>query len=266
MGSKMNRKKYKAYLIDLDGTMYNGNEKIEEAAGFIKRLRRAEKPFLFLTNNSTASPLEVSKNLKERSNVEAYPEEVYTSSHATISYLKKMKAEEIYLIGDQGLLEEFHSAGFTLRDEEVDTVVVGYDHEVTFEELKTASLLIQEGARFIGTNPDTNIPTEEGLIPGNGALLAFIEAATNRKPRIMGKPEATMMEGALKKLGFEKNDVLMIGDNYTTDIQAGIQNGIDSLLVLTGFTSREDLETVRKSPDYIINHLDEWKIKQEIKK
>lgn len=253
-------KEYAGYLIDLDGTMYNGQAKIEEAADFIERLRKTKKPFLFLTNNSTASAEDVCKNLKERSDVLAYPEEVYTSTEVTIQYLKEIKAQRIYLIGDHGLREGIKDAGFELAKSKVDAVVVGYDNEVTFEEFKEATLLIQDGAIFIGTNPDTNIPTEEGLVPGNGALLAFLEASTGMEARIMGKPEATMMEGALRKLALEKEEVLMVGDNYTTDIQAGIKNGLDTLLVLTGFTSAEELADLPIPATYVVNTLDEWEL------
>lgn len=257
----MIKKEYAGYLIDLDGTMYNGQEKIEEAADFIERLRKEKKDFLFITNNSTASVQDVCKNLKERSDVLAYPEEVYTSTEVTIQYLKEIKAQRIYLIGDQGLREGINDAGFELAKSRVDAVVVGYDNEVTFEELKEATLLIQEGAIFIGTNPDTNIPTEEGLVPGNGALLAFLEASTGVAARIMGKPEATMMEGALRKLELDKEEVLMVGDNYTTDIQAGIKNGLDTLLVLTGFTSAEELADLPVPATYVVNTLDKWELK-----
>lgn len=256
----MKAKEYSGYLIDLDGTMYNGQAKIDEAANFIERLRQTGKPFLFLTNNSTASPEDVCENLKTRSNVEAYPDEVYTSTEVTIQYLQKIKAQRIYLIGDRGLREGVKNADFQLSETDVDCVVVGYDNEVTFEEFKKATLFIQAGATFIGTNPDTNIPTEEGLIPGNGALLAFLEAATGVSPQVMGKPEATMMNGALDKLGLTKEEVLMVGDNYTTDIQAGIQNEVDTLLVLTGFTAPEDVPNLPTPPTYVIQTLDEWEL------
>lgn len=257
----MKEKEYAGYLIDLDGTMYNGKAEIKEAADFIKRLRQTGKPFLFLTNNSTASPLDVVKNLKNRSNVIAYPEEVYTSTEATINYLKKIKAISVYMIGDLGLRKGLKAAGFILTKTVPDCVVVGYDNQVTFEELKRATLLIQKGAHFIGTNPDTNIPTEEGLIPGNGALLAFLEASTGIEAKVMGKPEPTMMIGALNKLGLQKEEVLMVGDNYTTDIQAGIKNGLDTLLVLTGFTSREELNTSPIPATYVVESLADWELK-----
>lgn len=254
-------KEYAGYLVDLDGTMYNGNAKIEEAADFIQRLRKTGKPFLFLTNNSTASPVDVCENLRVRSNVEAYPEEVLTSTEVTLHYLKELNITRLYAIGDIGLKKGLKAAGFILTEENVEAVVVGYDNEVDFEKMKKATLFIQAGAHFIGTNPDTNIPTEEGLVPGNGALLAFIEASTGVDATIMGKPKAAMMDEALRKLNLKKDEVLMVGDNYTTDIQAGIQNEIDTLLVLTGFTQKEDVPNLPIPSTYVIDTLDQWALK-----
>lgn len=253
-------KEYAGYLIDLDGTMYNGNQIIEEAADFVRRLRKADKPFLFLTNNSTANPTAVSEKLKKVSNVEAYPEEVFTSTKATISYLNRTNAKRIYVIGETDLLEELEAENFKLTDHNVDAVVVGLDSHVNYQKLEKATLLIQAGAEFIGTNPDTNMPTERGLVPGNGALIAFLEASTGKKATIIGKPEAIIVEAALEQIGLTKDEVLMVGDNYTTDIQAGIRNGIDTLLVLTGFTHKDDVASLPIPATYMVNNLDEWDI------
>ena len=253
-------KEYEGYLIDLDGTMYNGNQIIKEAADFIERLRKADKPFLFLTNNSTANPKSVTNKLKRVSNVEAKPEEVFTSTEATIIFLHKTNAIRIYVIGEEGLLEGLKTAGFELADSDVDAVVVGLDSQVDYQKLEKATLLIQAGAKFIGTNPDTNMPTERGLVPGNGALVAFLEASTGKKATVIGKPEAIIMEAALEKIGLNKEEVLMVGDNYTTDIQAGIRNGIDTLLVLTGFTRPEDISSLPTPATHVVDTLDQWKV------
>ncbi len=255
------QKKYAGYLIDLDGTMYNGNEKIEEAANFIERLREENKPFLFLTNNSTANPTDVSAKLKRVSNVIAYPEEVYTSTKATINYLHKNDAKRVFVIGEVGLIEGIKQAGFELVDSQADAVVVGLDTQVTYQKLETATLLIREGAQFIGTNPDSNMPTERGLVPGNGALLGFLEVSTGKRPTVIGKPEAIIMDGALKTLGLSKDEVLMVGDNYTTDIQAGIRNEIDTLLVLTGFTKKEHVPNLPTPATYVVDTLANWNIR-----
>ncbi len=254
------RKEYAGYLIDLDGTMYNGMEKINEAAGFIERLRQAEKPFLFLTNNSTSKNEDVANKLKKVSDVEAYPEEVYTSTMATISYLEKNNHQRLFVIGEGGLAEGLTRAGFELADEEVDAVVVGLDRSVTYKELETATLLIHAGAKFIATNPDTNMPTERGLVPGNGALISFLETATAVEATVIGKPEAVIMDAAIEAIGLDKEEVLMVGDNYTTDIQAGIQNEIDTLLVLTGFTAKEEVLELPVAPTHVVDTLDDWEI------
>ena len=253
-------KEYAGYLIDLDGTMYNGAEKIAEAAGFIERLRKANKPFLFLTNNSTSKNEDVVDKLKKVSDVEAYPQEVFTSTMATISHLEKNNLNRVFMIGEGGLDEGLRNAGFEISDQEVDAVVVGLDREVTYKDLEKATLLIRAGAKFIATNPDTNLPTERGLVPGNGALIAFLETSTNQKATVIGKPEAIIMNAAIEAIGLDKEKVVMVGDNYTTDIQAGIQNNVDTLLVLTGFTAKEDVEKLPIPPTHVVETLNEWEV------
>lgn len=255
------QKSYAGYLIDLDGTMYNGNEKIAEAADFVDRLRAANKPFLFLTNNSTSKPEDVANKLGQISEVEAYPEEVFTSTMATVSYLKKKDIKRLYAIGEGGLLEGLKEAEFELVDRNVEAVVVGLDREVTYRELEKATLLIREGAEFIATNPDTNLPTEKGLVPGNGALVSFLETSTATQATVIGKPEAIIMDAAIEAIGLSKSEVIMVGDNYTTDIQAGIQNDVDTLLVLTGFTSKEAVLTLPTPATHVVETLDKWEIK-----
>ncbi len=253
-------KDYKGYLIDLDGTMYKGKEPISEAPDFINRLRKANKPFLFVTNNSTSSPKEVAKKLTEQFKVEAYEEEIYTSSLATADYLKTLGGSTVYVVGEKGLHEAVTEAGFTIDEEAPDHVVVGLDRALTYEKCEIATLAIQKGASFIATNKDTNLPTERGMVPGAGSVVALIEKATRIEPTFVGKPETIIMDEAIKKIGLDKNEVLMVGDNYETDILAGINNEIDTLLVFTGFTTEEDMETIIDQPTYTIQKLDEWTI------
>ena len=253
-------KDYKGYLIDLDGTMYKGKEPISEAPDFINRLRKAKKPFLFVTNNSTSSPKEVAKKLTEQFQVEAYEEEIYTSSLATADYLKTLGGSTVYVVGEKGLHEAVTEAGFTIDEEAPDHVVVGLDRALTYEKCEIATLAIQKGASFIATNKDTNLPTERGMVPGAGSVVALIEKATRIEPTFVGKPETIIMDEAIKKIGLDKNEVLMVGDNYETDILAGINNEIDTLLVFTGFTTEEDMETIIDQPTYTIQKLDEWTI------
>lgn len=256
-------KDYKGYLIDLDGTMYKGSEPISEAPGFINQLRKAKKPFLFVTNNSTSSPKEVSKKLNEQFKIEAYESEVYTSSLATADYLKSLGGQTVYVVGEKGLIEAVLNAGFKMDEENPDHVVVGLDRALTYEKCEKATLAIQKGANFIATNKDTNLPTERGMVPGAGSVVALIEKATRIVPTFVGKPEAIIMDEAIKRIGFKKDEVLMVGDNYETDILAGINNEVDTLLVYTGFTKEEDMRTVIKQPTYAIQTLADWKLNDD---
>jgi len=250
-------KEYKGYLIDLDGTMYIGSEPIKEAGGFIKRLRETNLPFLFVTNNSTNHPAVVADKLNSL-NVEAYEEEIYTSSLATADFLRTMEGHAVFVIGEEGLKSSIEEAGYENNSKNPDHVVVGLDRNVTYDDFEKATLAIRNGANFIATNKDTNLPTEKGLIPGTGSLVALIEKATRKSPVFVGKPESIIMNESIKHIGLNKNDVLMVGDNYETDILAGINNDIDTLLVLTGFTSKSELETFDKQPTFVIDNLDHW--------
>ncbi|MCC5894788.1 MAG: TIGR01457 family HAD-type hydrolase [Alkalibacterium sp.] len=251
---------YKGYLIDLDGTMYKGKEPIKEAPHFINYLKKNKQPYLFLTNNSTSSPAEVAVKLKAQFNIPAEANDVYTSSLATADYVRQLKGNRVFVIGEKGLIEALQEAGCEIVDEAIDHVVVGLDTQLTYAKCERASLAIQNGASFIATNKDTNLPNEKGLVPGAGAIVALIEKSTRVKPTFVGKPENYIMESALRKLGLERNEVVMVGDNYETDILAGINNGIDTLLVLTGFTSRDDLKNYSKQPTHVVDTLDDWRV------
>lgn len=251
---------YKGYLIDLDGTMYKGQAPIKEAAPFIRRLKEKGLPHLFVTNNSTSSPEDVARKLNKQFDIPADFKDIYTSSLATADYLKTLEGTRVFLVGEKGLAEALTLAGFELVEEDPDHVVVGLDRELTYEKLTKAVLAIQKGATFIGTNKDTNLPTERGLTPGAGSLIALIETATKTPPTFIGKPEKIMMDAAVTKVNLAKEEVLMVGDNYETDILAGLNNGIDTLLVLTGFTSKDDLVTLAEQPTYVVDTLDDWEV------
>ncbi|EXJ22923.1 putative NagD-like phosphatase [Alkalibacterium sp. AK22] len=251
-------KSYKGYLIDLDGTMYKGKEKIEAAPGFIKQLKDKNIPYLFLTNNSTSSPDQVATKLSNQFGIQAEADEVYTSSLAAAEYIRRKPGNRVYVVGEKGLVEALESVGCELVEDQIDHVVVGLDTKLTYDKCEKASLAIQQGASFVATNKDTNLPNEKGLVPGAGSLVALIETATRVKPTFVGKPESFIMEAALERMGLEKSEVIMVGDNYETDILAGINNGIDALLVLTGFTARKDLNKYSTQPTHIIESLEEW--------
>ncbi|MDT2604765.1 TIGR01457 family HAD-type hydrolase [Enterococcus dongliensis] len=250
---------YKGYLIDLDGTIYRGSEPIPAGRRFVEQLQARQIPFLFLTNNTTKTPGTVADRLANEFSIHVSPETIYTATLATIDYMDDAdKGKKVFVIGEPGLIDPILAAGYVWEEKNPDYVVIGLDTNVTYEKFVTATLAIQKGATFIGTNSDKNIPTERGLLPGAGSVIALIEASTQQTAIYIGKPEAIIMDKAVKVLGMEKSDVLMVGDNYTTDILAGINNEIDSLLVLSGYTQKEEVPTLPVPPTHLVDSLDEW--------
>ena len=164
----------------------------------------------------------------------------------------------VYVIGEAGLKEAIKAAGYVEDKENPAYVVVGLDWQVDYEKFATATLSIQKGAHFIGTNPDLNIPTERGLLPGAGSLITLLEVATRVKPVYIGKPNAIIMDKAVGHLGLEREELIMVGDNYLTDIRAGIDNGIPTLLVTTGFTKAEEVAGLPIAPTHVVSSLAEW--------
>ncbi len=253
-----NMKEYKGYLIDLDGTMYKGTELIAEARDFVIKLKEKGIPYLFVTNNSTKTPDKVAEKL-EAFGIPATEEQVFTTSQATANYLHERKANaSAYVIGGEGIQHALLEKGFTIEEEDTDFVVVGLDQEITYEKLAKACLNVRNGAFFVSTNGDIAIPTERGLLPGNGSITSVITVSTQTNPVFIGKPESIIMEQALEVIGTPKEETIMIGDYYDTDILAGMNAGLDTLLVHTGVTTRELLEGYEKKPTYTVDSLKEW--------
>ncbi|HZG72513.1 MAG TPA: TIGR01457 family HAD-type hydrolase [Chondromyces sp.] len=253
-------KKYKGYLIDLDGTMYRGTEKIEEAGDFIARLNREGIPYLFVTNNSSRRPEQVAEKLV-KFDIPATPEQVFTTSMATANFIYDRKKDaSIYVIGEEGIRTALQEKGFAFVEENPDFVVMGIDRDINYEKLTLACLAVRAGATFISTNGDIALPTERGLLPGNGSLTSVIAVSTQTQPIFIGKPESIIMEQALHVLGTSKEETLMVGDYYDTDILAGIKAGMDTLLVHTGVTTKEHLSQYDRQPTYTVNSLDEWEV------
>ena len=249
---------YKGFLIDLDGTMYRGKEVLPGAKEWIDFLNDRNLSYLFVTNNASRTLEDVAAFLQQLG-INTAGEHIFTTSQATAKFLKKKLAgKRIYMIGEKGLHAALEAEGFCIVDENADAVVVGIDRSLTYEKMAKACLEIRKGALFVSTNNDRAIPTERGLVPGNGALTAFLAYSTDTKPFIVGKPEAIIMEQAVEKLGTKKEETLMIGDNYDTDILAGINAGIDTLLVHTGVTTKKMLEKAIVQPTFTANDLLEW--------
>ncbi|WP_058306075.1 TIGR01457 family HAD-type hydrolase [Gracilibacillus massiliensis] len=251
-------KKYSGFLIDLDGTVYKGTEKIVEAIEFVKELERKGLPYLFLTNNSTKHPSDVSQKLVDMG-VPSTTEHVFTTSMATASYIKEQNKEaKVYPIGEGGLHMALEECGLEIVEENADVVVMGLDRDITYEKLAKGALHIRSGASFVATNGDVALPTERGFLPGAGSLISVLSVTTGVQPTFIGKPESIIVEQALEVLGTPKEETLMVGDNYATDILAGINAGIDSLLVHTGVTTKKDLKEIEKQPTFAIDSLAEW--------
>lgn len=236
-------KHYKGYLIDLDGTMYKGTEEVDGAAQFIDYLNQQGIPHLYVTNNSTKTPEEVTAKLREM-HIDAKPEEIVTSALATANFIANEKANaSVYMIGGSGLKAALLDRRLTLRrDKHVDYVVIGLDEQVTYDKLAIATLAVREGATFISTNPDVSIPKESGLLPGNGAITSVVSVSTGQQPQFIGKPEPVIMDIALDILKLDKADVAMVGDLYDTDIMSGINVGVDTIHVQTGVTSFAEIQ------------------------
>ncbi|MFC7322172.1 TIGR01457 family HAD-type hydrolase [Halobacillus campisalis] len=251
---------YKAYLIDLDGTMYRGNEKIPGAAEFIKELNQEGIPHLFVTNNSATVPEKVAEKLMKMG-IDAREEQIFNSSMAAAKYIRLMEHHaKAYVIGEEGLYSALENENIQIVDDNADYVVIGIDRGLTYEKLAKACLQIRNGAKLISTNKDVAIPTERGMVPGNGAITSVISVSTGIDPVFAGKPEPILMEQAIEKLGFSKKDVLMVGDNYDTDILAGIHSGIDTLMVETGVSTFESIKHYDEQPTYKITDLYKWKL------
>ena len=251
-------KHYAGYLLDLDGTVYRGNEVIEEAKQFVAELQKRDVPYLFVTNNSSRTPEQFAEKLMAMG-VYAEPHSVFTSSQATAKYIQKNKlGKTVYMIGEIGLKTALENEGLKLVEDEAELVVMGIDRQINYEKFMSACLQVRSGATFIATNGDRALPSERGFLPGNGAFVSVVSTSTGVTPTFIGKPEATMLEEAMKLLGTTKDNTLMIGDNYDTDILAGINSGIDTLLVYSGVTTKEQLAKKKVKPTYELNSLAEW--------
>ncbi|MFB4210499.1 TIGR01457 family HAD-type hydrolase [Shouchella sp. JSM 1781072] len=247
---------FKRYLFDLDGTVYNGDTPIDSAVAFIHKLNQQAIPYGFITNNSTKTTEQVADKLR-KFHILVEPKQIVTSASATALYVKKQAANSsVYVIGETGLQNAF--ADFQKDDEQPDAVIVGLDRQITYEKLSKAARLIREGAQFIATNPDRMLPSADGLVCGNGALVAAIAYAAQKEPITIGKPNEEIVSMALEQLQFSKDETIVVGDNYETDIMTGIQAGLATLHVQTGITV--DCSIYEKQPTFSIASLNDWVI------
>jgi NagD protein len=241
----------KNYLIDMDGVILRGSTLIPGAAEFVQRLQQQGIPFLIFTNNSEYTPRDLQTRLHYMG-LELPPEAIFTSALATAQFLHSQQPSgRAYAIGESGLTTALHDIGYVLTDQEPEFVVLGETTTYSFERITRAIRFINAGARFIATNPDVMGPGEGGIVPATGAVAALISAATGVKPYYVGKPNPLMMRTALRRINAHSEDSAIIGDRMDTDIIAGTESGLHTILVLTGVTRREQVERYPYRPTWI---------------
>lgn len=246
---------YKAYCLDLDGTVYRGTEVIPEAAQFIKKLQaRGIEPF-YVTNNASMTQGQLKEKLKNFG-IKAQEERIISSAVAAAAYIKRWYPnKKVYMIGSDGVHQALAQEGIQRVHEDADIVLMGMDRNINYEKLATACLEIRKGAVFLSTNKDLAFPSERGFLPGNGAFTKLVSASTNINPIFIGKPEKHMLEAIMHNFGFQKEEMVMIGDNYGTDIMAGFSIGIDTIHVNTGVTRMEEVLEKEVQPTHIVENL-----------
>ncbi len=255
----MNLSEISSVVMDMDGVLWRGNNPLPGLVPFFEMLRERQLPFVLATNNSRTSPSNYVKKLESKGVPGVKEEQIVTSGTATAGYLRTVYPEgtRIHIVGEDGLCEVLEKAGFSLALHDVQIVVAGIDFEITYDKLRRATLLIRDGAEFIGTNPDVTFPSPEGLVPGTGSILAALQAATDVKPTIIGKPNLPMFETALHQLETSPDSTLMIGDRLGTDILGAQRAGMKTALVLTGVTGRAELAESDVQPDGVYEGLSE---------
>jgi NagD protein len=241
------------FIIDMDGVIYHGNRLLPGVTDFLNWLEESGKKYLFLTNSSERTPKELQEKLK-RLGISVGEDHFYTSALATASFLSSQKPNgSVYVIGETGLIHALYSVGYTINNVNPDYVVVGDTHSYSFEKIELAINLILNGSKLIGTNSDISGPVENGIAPSTKALVAPIEIVSGKKAYYIGKPNPLMMRIALKKLGLQRIDTIVIGDRMDTDVRCGLEAEIDTLLVLSGITSREEIDRYPYRPQYILD-------------
>jgi NagD protein len=243
----------KGYICDMDGVIYHGNRLLPGVKEFVDWLYREEKQFLFLTNSSGYSPKELQLKL-QRMGLDVDESHFYTSALATAKFLSRQNPGcSVFVIGEPGLYNALYDVGITINNLNPDYVVVGEGRNYNYDTICQAVRLVLGGAKLIGTNTDITGPSEQGIIPACRALIAPIEAATNRTAYYVGKPNPLMMRTGLQILGVHSEDAAIIGDRMDTDIIAGIESGLDTALVLSGVTSRQSMEQYPYRPRLVLN-------------
>jgi len=245
----------RSVLMDMDGVLVHEENPIPGAPEFVQRLRERGMPFLILTNNSMYTPRDLVVRLRAIG-IEVEPERIFTSALATARFLDDQRpGGTAHVVGEAGLTTALHEIGYVLSERSPDYVVLGETRTYSFEAITRAIRLIRAGARFIATNPDVTGPSTAGLLPATGAVAALITAATGVEPYFVGKPNPLMMRSALRAIGAHSESTIMIGDRMDTDIVAGLEAGMETVLVLTGVTTVDDIERFPYRPSRVVDSI-----------
>jgi len=248
----VDREPTQAWLMDMDGVLVHGGQAIAGADRFIGRLRELGRPFLVLTNNSIYTPRDLAARLRA-AGLDVPEEAIWTSALATASFLAHQRPRgTAFAIGESGLTTALHESGYTMNERAPDYVVLGETRSYSLERITLAIRLIAEGARFIATNPDPTGPSPAGIVPATGAVAALISRATNVQPYYVGKPNPLMMRSALNAIDAHSERTAMIGDRMDTDIVAGIEAGLETILVLTGVTAEDEIDRFSYRPSRVV--------------
>ncbi len=243
----------KGFICDMDGVIYHGNKILDGVADFVNWMIDNDKRFVFLTNSPERTPHELSMKL-ERMGLKVSADHFYTSAMATAAFLRSQAPNcTAYVIGEAALTKALYDQGIYMNDINPDYVVVGETRSYNFEKIEKAIELVNKGAKLIGTNPDITGPTEKGVMPATGSLIAPIEIATGKKAYFVGKPNPLMLRHGLKKIGCHSEEIAFIGDRMDTDIIAGIESNVDTVLVMTGVTAMADIDKFPYRPKYILD-------------
>ena len=245
------------FICDMDGVIYHGNKILDGVKEFVTWLKEENKKFVFLTNSSARTIKELQGKLS-RMGLDVGPEHFYTSALATAAFLQSQKPNgSAYIIGDAGLINALYNAGYSSNNIDPDYVVLGESRSYNYEVIEKAVNLVNNGAKLVGTNPDLSGPIENGITPATKALISPIELATGKQAYFVGKPNPLMMRIALRKLGVQREDTVIIGDRMDTDIVAGIEAEIDTCLVLSGISKKETINEFAYRPHYVLQGVNE---------
>ncbi|NSW51408.1 MAG: HAD family hydrolase [Anaerolineae bacterium] len=248
------------YLIDMDGVLIHGNMMIPGANEFLDRLRQKGKKFLVTTNNPSYTPGDLAHRL-QTIGLKIDAGQIFTSAMAAANFIASQKPNgKAYVLGESGLTDAIHRKGYILTDMDPDYVVLGETENYSLPRITKAIQLIMEGAIFIATNPDPTGPSESGVVPACGAMAALIEKASGKTPFFTGKPNPLMMRSALNYLGVHSENTTMIGDRMDTDVIAGIEAGMDTILVLSGISKVEDIGNYPYRPNTVISSVAELEL------